>query len=92
MLYEVITITAIYTPTATDIANGSVTLTYTTNDPDSGGPCTSVDDSMVLTINAIPTVEAGGPDTVCQSASPSPITLSGAIIGGGASTAAWSIV
>ncbi|MFZ4401887.1 MAG: beta strand repeat-containing protein, partial [Bacteroidales bacterium] len=35
---------------------------------------------------------AGGSNTVCQSAIPSSITLSGASFGGGASTAAWSII
>ena len=34
---------------------------------------------------------AGGPDYVCQSATPSAITLSGASIGGSATTGTWSI-
>jgi hypothetical protein len=38
------------------------------------------------------TVTPGGPDFVCQSASPSVITLSGASVGGGATTGAWTIV
>ena len=38
------------------------------------------------------TVTPGGPDNVCQSASPSPITLSGASIGGSATAGAWSII
>ncbi|WP_373056602.1 LamG-like jellyroll fold domain-containing protein [Zunongwangia sp. H14] len=40
---------AIYTPSAIDVQNGEVTLTFTTNDPD--GPCQAVSDSMKLTIN-----------------------------------------
>src|SRR5678816_3307070 len=38
------------------------------------------------------TSTAGGPDTICQSASPSPLTLSGASVGGGATSGAWSII
>ena len=40
--------TAIYTPSAADITAGTVTLTYTTDDP--AGPCGSVTDNTVLTI------------------------------------------
>ncbi|MHC1707866.1 MAG: beta strand repeat-containing protein, partial [Bacteroidales bacterium] len=47
--------------------------------------------SGALSIYALPTVAAGGPDVVCQSATPSAITLSGSSIGGGASTGTWSI-
>ena len=39
----------VYTPGTTDISNGSVVLTYTTNDPT--GPCGPVSDFMTLTIN-----------------------------------------
>jgi hypothetical protein len=44
--------TAIYTPNATDISNGSVTLTYTTTNATS--PCGNVNDSMILTIDPLP--------------------------------------
>jgi hypothetical protein len=37
------------------------------------------------------TITAGGPDLVCQSASPMAITLAGAGFGGSASNAAWSV-
>jgi gliding motility-associated-like protein len=37
------------------------------------------------------TVTPGGPDNVCQSTSPTAITLSGASVGGLATTSAWSI-
>ena len=39
---------ATYTPSAQDIANGSVTLTLTSDDPT--GPCAAVADDMLLTI------------------------------------------
>jgi hypothetical protein len=42
------TTTAVYTPSANDITNGSITLTYTTDDPT--GPCPAVSDTMLLTI------------------------------------------
>ncbi|HEY3372513.1 MAG TPA: SdrD B-like domain-containing protein [Prolixibacteraceae bacterium] len=38
------------------------------------------------------TVNPGGPDQICQSANPSAILLSGATVGGSATTGAWSIV
>jgi hypothetical protein len=82
--------TAVYTPSAGDISAGSVVLTYTTNDP--AGPCPAASSSMTLTINLAATANAGATVVVCQSATPSAITLSGASVGGGASTGAWSIV
>src|SRR5690606_32127381 len=48
---------AIYTPSATDIANGSVVLTLTTNDP--LGPCGPQSDNVTITINSPATVSAG---------------------------------
>jgi hypothetical protein len=82
--------TAIYTPSASDITTGTVTLTLTTNDPP--GPCTPAVDQMIITINPKATVIAGGPDLLCQTKDPQPFVLSGASIGGSASTAAWSII
>ena len=81
--------TVTYTPTAN--FSGTVTLTLTTNDPDGAGPCNAVSSTRIITVNASPTVNAGGPDVACQSATPSTITLSGATVGGGATTGAWSI-
>ncbi|MEP7170985.1 MAG: T9SS type A sorting domain-containing protein, partial [Bacteroidota bacterium] len=43
---------AVYTPSSTDIASGSVMLTYTTNNP--GGPCPAINASMLLTLNSVP--------------------------------------
>ena len=75
---------AIYTPGATDISNGSVTLTFTTDDP--AGPCLPVNDNVVITIDAAPVVDAGTPQTICSG---SVVTVAGTI-GGSASSATWT--
>ncbi|WP_156123762.1 S-layer family protein, partial [Flavihumibacter sp. ZG627] len=67
--------------------SGTVTLTITTG----GGPCPPATATRTITVTALPTVEAGGPNEVCQSATPTAITLSGATVGGGATTGAWTI-
>jgi hypothetical protein len=54
--------TPVYTPSAADIANGSVRLTITGNQP----PCTPVTDFMVLTIVKEPTVTATTDQSICQ--------------------------
>lgn len=46
--------------------------------------------SVTITVTG-PTVTSGGPDAICQSASPSPFALSGSN-SGGAPTSAWSII
>src|SRR5205085_709459 len=81
--------TVTYTPAAN--YSGTVTLTLTSNDPDAAGPCLAVSSTRTITINPAATVNAGGPDVTCQSATPSAITLTGATVGGGATTGAWSI-
>ena len=78
--------TAVYTPSAADITGGSVTLTYTTADPDGTGPCSAVSDFMVLTINPPATVNAGSDQTICSG---STVTMSGSF-GGGATSATWT--
>ncbi|MDP1727685.1 MAG: PKD domain-containing protein, partial [Bacteroidota bacterium] len=78
-------LTAVYTPSGADITAGTVTLTLTTNDP--AGPCPSVNDAMVVTINPAATVSANVDQTVCSS-SPA-VTLAGSI-GGGASSSTWT--
>lgn len=53
-----------YTPSAADVANGSVVLTLTAN---SNAPCTgSVDDAVMITINQLPSVFAGDDLTICE--------------------------
>lgn len=67
-----------YTPA---ITTGTVTLTLTTNDP--AGPCPSVTSTVVITVNPIPTVNAGVDQTVCAGTA---VTLAGT----GASTYTWN--
>jgi len=74
-------LTSTYTPT---ITNGIVNLTLTTNDP--AGPCLAVNDVMVVTVNPLATANANIDQTVCAGGT---INLAG-IIGGGATSAAWS--
>jgi len=74
----------VYTPGATDISSGTVTLTITTNIP-SG--CSAATDDMVLTIDAAATATAGTDATICDIQT---YTLSGASIGGSASSQTWS--
>ncbi len=78
------TANAVYTPSAADEAAGTVTLTYTSDDP--AGPCPSVNDQMVITIMALPTVSAGLDQTICNGTT---ATLAGTI-GGAATSAIWS--
>ena len=52
-----------YTPSAADIASGSVTLTFTTNNP-LGAPCTASSDNYTLTI--YPKPNAGADQTICE--------------------------
>ena len=77
------TLNATYTPSASEIAAGSVTLTLTTNDP--AGPCGATSDQMVININPSATANAGPDQSVCGGA---PVTLAGSF-GGSASSASW---
>ena len=54
---------AIYSPTAGEIASGSLTLTLTTS---GNGNCNPVTDDMVVTFTAAPTVDAGADIQVCD--------------------------
>ncbi|HRD52607.1 MAG TPA: hypothetical protein PKY96_08165, partial [Flavobacteriales bacterium] len=56
-------VNATYTPTAAEIANGSVTLTLTTS---GNGQCNAVSDEMVITFTPSPTANAGGAISVCS--------------------------
>ncbi len=77
------TLNATYTPSAAEIAAGSVTLTLVTNNPN--GPCGPASDQMVITINPAATSNAGPDQTVCGSA---PVQLNGSF-GGSATSASW---
>lgn len=77
-------LTATYTPGASDITIGSVTLIITSDDP--AGVCTAIADSMVLTINTAAVVSAGLDDTTCIGFV---YTLNG-LIGGSATSSTWS--
>lgn len=75
---------AIYTPGPNDVLNKSVTLTFTTEDPT--GPCPSASDNVIITIDALPLVDAGSAQTICSGSS---ATLSGSI-SGSATSALWT--
>jgi len=77
------TLNATYTPTAAELAGGTLTLTLTTT---GNGTCTAVNDSRVITFTAAPIVNAGADGSVCASAAT--ITLNGSIIG--ATGGIWS--
>jgi gliding motility-associated-like protein len=81
---NVTTLNAIYTPSAAEVTAGTVTLTLTTDDP--AGPCPSVNDQMIITINPAATVNAGVDQIICGG---STATLAGAI-GGSATIGTWS--
>lgn len=71
---------ATYTPTAAEIATGTVTLTLTST---GNGLCNAESDNMVVTITPAPTVSAGADQTVC--ANNADVTLNGTVTvaGGG---------
>ncbi len=74
---------ATYIPSATDIANGNVTLTLTTT---GNGTCQTYTDQMVITITPAPTVDAGTDQTVCANTTDIPLNGSVTIATGGAWT------
>src|SRR5258706_4268146 len=78
------TLNAVYTPSAAEVTAGTVTLTLTTDDP--AGPCPSVNDQMIVTIDPAATVNAGADQTICAG---STVTLAG-VIGGSATVGTWS--
>jgi FlgD Ig-like domain len=79
------TLGATYTPTAAEIAAGSVTLTLTSNDP--VGPCGSVSDQVKITIDPITIVNAGPDQIVCSSSASAHLqgSVSGTVL-----TGTWS--
>ncbi len=78
------TANAVYTPTLTEANGGAVTLTFTTDDP--AGPCPAVNDQMLITINQIPTANAGSEQYVCSGT----VIILGGSIGGTATSGTWS--
>ncbi len=77
---------AIYTPGATDISNGTVDLTITTDDPDGAGGCTAAMDVITINIEQEVTADAGPDLSVCGTG---PANLSGTI-GGSATDVIWT--
>ena len=77
------TLNATYTPSASDLAAGTVTLTLTST---GNGNCNPVSSSRVITFTPAPTVNAGPDASVCSNNAN--ITLAGAFTG--ATGAIWS--
>jgi hypothetical protein len=79
-------LTASYTPSAAEIAAGSVTLTLTS--AASTGPCPRVSDQMTIFIPPAATVNAGPDQMTCAVTVPQ-VQLAGSF-GGSGSSASWS--
>jgi len=77
------TLNATYTPTAAELANGTLTLTLTTT---GNGTCNPATSNRVINFTPAPVVNAGSGGTVC--ANNSAITLNGSVTG--ATGGAWS--
>jgi hypothetical protein len=77
------TLNAVYTPSAAEVTAGTATLTLTTNDPAS---CGTDIDNITITINPLPTADAGTDQAICAG---STATLAGSV-GGGATMGTWS--
>lgn len=71
------TLTAVYTPSAADIAAGTVTLYVTTDDP--AGACSAVTDSIIVTIDPTPPAPAVSNTSIslCAGNSVGPMTATG---------------
>ena len=67
-----------YTPTVSEIASGSITLTLTST---GNGNCSAVTDNLVLNYTAAPVVNAGADVAVC--ANNSAVSLNGSVSGAG---------
>ncbi len=75
------------TVTFTATVPGKYTLRLTTNDP--AGTCVAVSDDVDITIDPGFFAQAGGDQTICRGDT---YTFTGALVGGGAATGAWTIV
>jgi autotransporter-associated beta strand protein len=79
------TLNASYTPSAGDIAAGSVTLTLTTTGQ--LAPCTPATAQLIVTINPAPTASAGANQTICAGSGTAAL---GGSVGGSATGGTWS--
>lgn len=82
------TLNALYTPSADEIAAGTVTLTLTTNDPD--GPCVAASDNMTITINPGVEISAGADQEICSGGIGGGTATMAGSYGGGATGATWT--
>ncbi|MFH2094890.1 MAG: hypothetical protein ABIJ16_04245, partial [Bacteroidota bacterium] len=72
---DIYALTAVYTPSATEIMAGTVTLTLTTT---GNGNCNAVSDDMTITIYSSPVADAGPDVSVCAGESTG-LTASGGV-------------
>lgn len=75
-----------YTAGISDITNGIVTLTLTTNDPDGAGACVSASASVMVNISKAATINVGSDLTIC----PTDAVNLNAIVGGSANNLLWT--
>jgi len=74
------------------LPTGNLTTTTTYNVYATGSSCSyQLNNTVTVTVNPAATVTPGSTLIACQSPTPAAITLSGASVGGGATTGAWSI-
>mgnify|MGYP001447058165 CR=1 FL=1 len=65
------TLTPVYTPSASDISNGNVTLTLTAH---GNAPCIDATSNILLSIIPLPSVDAGSDDNICEGSTFTPNT------------------
>ncbi len=81
------TLNAIYTPSATDISNGTVSFVLSSTG-NTGGLCNAINDTITVTITPSPVVNAGANISRCRN-NIGTISLTGSVTGG-ASTGTWT--
>lgn len=75
----------------TGILNSTTTFNVLATNTTTG--CTrQLSGTVTITVNTAAVANAGGPNDVCFTSTPAAITLSGASVGGSATTGAWSII
>ena len=72
-----------YTPSATDLNNGTITLTLTTSEL--SGACSTTSDQLIISVVTAPSADAGIDQTTCSNV---PVTLNGII--NGAASSNWT--